>query len=89
MFWTLGESLQGLPEPERKGSQRILRLQKSHPPRFIGWESGGTFAGRVAMGTVLKDLREGKTTPGAAVVRIEEQRNLKLDQLVQDLGPLR
>jgi ABC-type glycerol-3-phosphate transport system substrate-binding protein len=75
--------------PEWEGSQRIMRLQKSRPSKFIGWESGGTTVGRVAMGPVLKDLREGKTTPGAAAALIEEQLNLKLEQLVSDLGPLR
>ncbi|HVG95848.1 MAG TPA: extracellular solute-binding protein [Chloroflexota bacterium] len=75
--------------PEWEGSQRILRLQKSRPSRFIGWESGGTSVGRAAMAPVLKELREGRTTPGAAAALMEEQLNLKLQQLTSDLGPLR
>jgi ABC-type glycerol-3-phosphate transport system substrate-binding protein len=83
------ETYQDCQGPEWEGSQRIMRLQKAHPSKFIGWESGGTTVGRVAMGPVLKDLREGQTTPGAAAALIEEQLNLKLDQLLRDLGPLR
>ncbi|MDQ3702030.1 MAG: extracellular solute-binding protein, partial [Chloroflexota bacterium] len=75
--------------PDWEGSQRILRLQKSRPSKFIGWESGGTTVGRATMGPILKDLREGKTTPGAAAALIEEQLNLRLQQVISDLGALR
>jgi ABC-type glycerol-3-phosphate transport system substrate-binding protein len=75
--------------PDWEGSRRVMRLQKQRPSRFIGWESGGTAVGRAAMGPVVADLRGGKTTPNAAAALIEEQLNLRLQQLTSELGSLR
>lgn len=83
------ESFSDCQGPDWEGSRRISRLQKQRPSTFIGWESGGTTVGRAAMGPILKDLREGKATPGAAADLMEQQLNLKLQQLTSDLGALR
>jgi ABC-type glycerol-3-phosphate transport system substrate-binding protein len=72
-----------------EGSRRIMRLQKARPSKFIGWESGGTSVGRAAMGPIVKDLREGKVSPNGAAELLDQQLNLRLEQLISDLGQLR